>query len=515
MERLFLDFFSRSPLEYWGFHDTFLSITDFSIFFAPISEVKKDRMKPPSRSRHKVLYSLAIQLLMLLSAGTPGAHSEELPGFASAISRVFKQTGPAVVHIRAMQRAGAAFPRLEGFFFQRPNNIMPRTKGEGSGFLFHKTGLLLTNEHVVSGASQLIVTLSDDREFSAEIVGQDRSHDLAVLQITDEDFKGVLPDVMVARLGDSTKLEVGSWVVAIGSPFGLSRTVSAGIVSALGRQLQLDRDREYFNLIQTDAAINPGNSGGPLLNLKGEVIGINTAINPDGQGLGFAIPINLARKIGRDIIKTGKVQRTWLGLEPRDITPSMARHLEMPNPRGAYLTRVIPGGPADEASLEAGDVILEVRGRPLSGAAVLIEQIQETPAGNALPLTVLKQDKRILRLAPIVRAYGQSSQRGQKHRTLRGERVEMLGIHGVTLRDAVDAPRHLPPRLEGVLVQTVERGSRAEAMGLQARDVILRLGRWNTPSVKSLKRILKLLPARVDLAMAVLRGDYWIFLVED
>jgi Do/DeqQ family serine protease len=457
-----------------------------------------------------------LALLAILGA-TTGLGAEELPGFASAVSDVFKKVSPSVVHISALTTAGDVHyfydPRYDRFFYSRPNNVVPRKAGEGSGFVLDSSGRILTNEHVIANADRLVVTLADDREYDARVIGRDRAHDVAVLQIDDEDFRGPLPPEMVATMGDSTGLDVGAWVIAIGSPFSLSKTVTAGIVSALGRRLQLDEEREYYNLIQTDAAINPGNSGGPLLNLKGEVIGINTAINPAGQGLGFAIPINLARKIARDLIATGSYQRTWLGIDARDVTPAVARHLGLSRPQGVYLSRVVPGGPADKAGLEVGDVILEVRSRHLKDSSVLVEQIQETPAGKPLPITVRRQGKGRLKYAPVVQAYGKGAD-GKLSRTREpfGDTLAELGIRAVGLEDAA---RRVGQRreMDGVLVLEVRPGGRGDRMGLQVADIIQKVGRVPVPDMETLGKALRRLRSR-EMVLTVFRDGTFLMLAE-
>ena len=462
---------------------------------------------------------LPVASLLLVMATTCGG--EELPGFESAITQVFEKAAPAVVHIHALVGGRTQVPYYYDPFEGRlyagpPQRSEPRRAGEGSGFVFDASGLVLTNEHVVAGADKLVVTLADERELDAVVVGTDREHDVAVLRIDDPDLQGDLPASMVATLGDSSGIKVGQWVVAIGAPFGLSKTVSAGIVSAMGRELDIGRDREYFNLIQTDAAINPGNSGGPLLDLRGHVVAINTAINAQGQGLGFALPINLARKVAADLVRTGSYQRTWLGIEPRDVTPGVARHLGLSQPRGVYLSRVVPGGPAAGVGLEAGDVVLEVRGKTLKDSTVLIEQIQETRAGSPLPLKVLKRDGSLVEVAPIVRALGETDASpetsGPGARKDRSVAFPELGLRGVAVQDADRLPPGLPDRLEGVLVLEIERGGHGAALGLRQGDVITRVGRVATPDVLRLRRLLRTLAPEDGHFLTVLRGDRWLFL---
>ena len=464
-------------------------------------------------------------LAAALIAGSAARTSaeEELPGFADAITKVVEKVEASVVNIKAVAHGRAQAPLFydpyqDQFFYGRPNNVMPQRQGEGSGFIFDAAGLILTNAHVVEGADELTVTLSTGQRMAAKVVGTDPSHDLAVLKVADKGFRGFAEN-QVARLGDSTNLKVGSWAVAIGSPFSLSKTVTVGIISALGRHLQIDREREYFNLIQTDAAINPGNSGGPLMNLKGEVIAINTAINPAGQGLGFAIPINLAKKVSQDLVAHGTVTRTWLGIELGEVSQAMAKQLGLDRPFGVYLARVIKGGPADRVGLEAGDVILRVRGKDLEDPRVLIEQVQETGLGNQIELEVMRQDGTRRTVSPEVAAYGATGPGGEKPDEPGprggGTRFAELGIRGQTLGSMRIKPAGTPPGLEGVLVLEVERGSPAEKLGLEPGDVIQKLGRVPTPKASDLREALQSGQLERGASVTVFRDGYWHFLAQE
>ena len=225
--------------------------------------------------------------------------------------------------------------------------------------------------------------------------------DLAVIKLADEAYTPPLPEKCVAKLGNSDKLRVGEWVVAIGSPYRLQRTVTAGIISALGRYIPTSESRRYNNLIQTDASINPGNSGGPLVDLKGRVIGVNAAVRIQGQGLGFAIPVNLARKIKDDILAVGRVRRSWLGITFEPMTNVLSRKLKLPRPFGVIVKSVTDGSPAGEAEIKSGDIILAVDGHEIENHSQLVEQIQETPIGNTIEVAVLRGRKKIDRTVKI------------------------------------------------------------------------------------------------------------------
>src|SRR5438128_4678374 len=315
-----------------------------------------------------------------------------LRAMEDAFSAVADRVTPAVVHVSTVQKKGAGGPaeeapeRFKEFFgeefYERYFRRRPRedARATGSGVLVDPKGYILTNNHVIENAQDIIVRLSDQRKFTARLVGRDPKTDLAVLKV---DAPAALP---VAELGDSDQLRVGQWAIAIGNPFGLDRTVTVGIVSATARNRV--GVATYENFIQTDASINPGNSGGPLLNLDGKVIGINTAIVAAGQGIGFAIPINQAREVMRQLIASGRVVRGWLGIAIQDVTDELAGTFGVREREGVLVAEVINGGPAEAAGVRQGDVIVELNGAP----------IKEVPDPPALYRTLaqLKPGDRVL-----------------------------------------------------------------------------------------------------------------------
>ena len=290
----------------------------------------------------------------------------------ASFSELAKQAQPGVVNIRTVKTVKGG-GRVFRHFFGNPfnpqdpfHNFGPspderapdyKQRSLGSGFIIDRDGYIVTNNHVIEGADEIKVSLANDKEFDAEIVGRDPNTDLALIKI-----KGA-SDLVPLKLGDSDKLLVGSWVVAIGSPFGLEQTVTAGIVSAKGRVIG---SGPYDDFIQTDASINPGNSGGPLLNMNGEVVGINTAIVAQGQGIGFAIPVNLARGIIEQLKAHGSVTRGWLGVGIQDLTPELAEYYGLKDKQGVLVAQVFEGDPADKAGIKAKDVIIEVDGKPIT-----------------------------------------------------------------------------------------------------------------------------------------------------
>ncbi|HEU5394228.1 MAG TPA: trypsin-like peptidase domain-containing protein [Candidatus Methylomirabilis sp.] len=341
-------------------------------------------------------------LLVVLPTGPASrAELEQDPAFIRLAERVT----PAVVNIRAQSLPGARRGRrpspipLDPFFrdfFERAPEGGPREEQTslGSGVIIDKRGFVLTNNHVIKEADTILVRLATRKEYPARVIGQDSRTDVAVIRVeTDQE----LPE---AHLGDSDSLRVGEWAVAIGNPFGLNHTLTVGVVSATGRSDVGITSQEDF--VQTDASINPGNSGGPLLNIRGEVIGINTAIVASGQGIGFAIPINLARKVAQDLIREGRVTQGWLGAGLTGLTREAARGLGVEPDAGVLVEQVLPGGPAEAAGIRAGDVIAAIRGRRVRTPGEVRTLVAEAEVGKPLELTLLR-DSRELRVAVIIR----------------------------------------------------------------------------------------------------------------
>lgn len=323
------------------------------------------------------------------------AAERSLPSFAHLAAEV----SPAVVYIEVVAIEKVAQPELRfppepfgehtpfpGFRspFPSPFPGELRRRGSGSGFIIRKDGLILTNNHLVEGAKEITVTLADKRAYNATVVGRDPKTDLAVLRIKPKE------ELSVVQLGDSDALQVGDWVLAIGNPFGLSNTVTVGIVSAKGRVIGAG---PYDDFIQTDASINPGNSGGPLFNARGEVIGINSAIfsqSGGNIGIGFAIPINLAKRLLPELETTGSVTRGWLGVSIQKMTAELAYSLGHTQARGALVADVVPGGPAEKAGISRGDVIVTYNGKGVDDFAALPSLVATTPVGDTVPVEVVR-----------------------------------------------------------------------------------------------------------------------------
>ncbi len=377
-------------------------------------------------------------------------------------------------------------------FFRRFFNVpdRPQELAAGSGVIVDaRQGIVLTNHHVIKNAAQVIVTLKDRRQFPATLVGTDPATDIAVLKIDAQNLTAL-------KLGDSDQLSVGDFVVAIGNPFGLGQTVTSGIVSALGRTgLNLEG---YEDFIQTDASINPGNSGGALVNLRGELIGINTAIiGPSGGnvGIGFAVPVNMARAVMNQIVRFGEVRRGRLGIEIEDLTPDAAAKLKAPTAEGAVIANVQADSPADKAGLRRGDVVLGFNGRPVKSGPDLRNRLGLTPVGEDIELTVFRDGRQLTIKTQIAAPQGLTAVDSQVVPQLAGLKIANL-----------DRSNPQAARVEGVLVVGVENGSVAAGYGLRAGDVIAAINRQRVRNITEFLAALRGLER--GFTMTVVRGDF-------
>ena len=347
-----------------------------------------------------VIISCLTMMQGAANAADPNQEGAQKPQFSTdlrfIITQIAKATIPAVVHIEVTQQQVIPYsPFLENPQSpfsnppQAPKKFKRELRGLGTGVLIDETGDILTNNHVVDEATNIKVILSDAKQYAARIVGKDPKSDLAVIKINSD---SKLPFV---TFGDSDKVEVGEWVVAIGHPRGLDQTVTAGIISAKHRQGITDPS-SYQDFLQTDAAINPGNSGGPLINLKGEVIGINSVIASESggsEGIGFAIPSNFAVSISKTLIAYGKVKRGWIGVSIQDLEPEKAKSLKMEAPKGALVVDVVKGGPADKAGLKKDDIVIKAGGKEVNDPGSLRNRVAATPIGTGLQIVVLRDGK--------------------------------------------------------------------------------------------------------------------------
>jgi len=368
------------------------------------------------------------------------------------------------------------FEQFERFFGTLPEQ--PRTQNSlGSGFIITSDGYIVTNAHVVEKATQITVTIREpDEEYEAKVVGRDPETDLALLKIEATNLP-VLP------LGDSDKAVIGSWVVAIGNPFGLDHTVTAGIISAKGRIIGAG---SFDDFIQTDASINPGNSGGPLLNLDGEVVGINTAIVAAGQGIGFAIPSNAAKPIIAQLKEHGKVTRGWLGVTIQPVDANTAKALGLPEPRGALVASVVEGQPAAKAGIGPGDVILAVEGTPIKDVNELLRLISGMKPGEKVTLTVFSKGAE--RKVPTTLATRSTELLAESTRPGKESETEGLGLAVRPVTEPEARALGLD-KATGLLVAEVGPASPAAEAGVQQGDVILQANQTPVGSVKELQRI--------------------------
>jgi serine protease Do len=407
---------------------------------------------------------------------------------------VAKKVQPAVVNIttekmitmRPWDRYGEDFFRgspFEDFF--RGFGSPPRERGReyqhkqrsgGSGVIVDKEGHILTNNHVVEGVDKVKVRLNDGREFTATVKGQDSRTDLAVLHIKAKD----LP---VAALGDSDKLEVGEWAIAIGSPFGLEHTVTVGVISAKGRSGL--GTGTYEDFIQTDASINPGNSGGPLINIEGEVIGINAMIIQPGTGIGFAIPINTAKQILSDLITQGKVVRPWLGISAQDLTPEMMEHFKVKEKDGVLVGQVHAGTGAEKAGLSSGDIIKSVDDKPVKNVNELVKEILRKKVGQKVKLSIIR-DGKPTNIEVTTTAMPEKPEIAKEK-----EEEEKLGAKVQELTPQLAARYRISGIKKGVVVIGVEDGSVAEEIGLQEGDVILEINRKKIENLRDFDNAVK------------------------
>ncbi|MDR2553893.1 MAG: DegQ family serine endoprotease [Fibromonadaceae bacterium] len=372
---------------------------------------------------------------------------------------------------------------------QKPKESERKQQGQGSGVIISSSGQILTNNHVVEGADQITVVLSDKREFKAKIVGTDKQTDIAVLQI-----EGEIKGLPVAHLGNSDALRVGEWVIAIGNPFGLSQTVTKGIVSAKG--VHNRGITSYENFIQTDAAINPGNSGGGLFNLSGELIGINTAIlsrSGGFQGIGFAIPVNLAKSIMGDLLSVGKVSRGWLGVSIQDVSSNIAKALNLKPAKGALISEVFENSPADKGGLKVGDVILTINGKGVEDANDLRNTVAMLRPGEKADFEILRDGKNMkLKVSIALRDENNLAGAAPSSKESEKKAESSKNDWGIKVADLTKAQKKeagLSESSAGVLIVYVDEKSPAAKAGVRPGDIILAANHRGLSNVKDFNSI--------------------------
>ncbi|MCB1854907.1 MAG: DegQ family serine endoprotease [Halieaceae bacterium] len=457
---------------------------------------------------NRMLTSVAVACVLLAYSALSAA---SLPEFREIV----KKNSPAVVKIIVEQDTSVApghpgtdeIPEYLRRFFEFRGAPPPQhheQMGMGSGFVISEDGYIVTNNHVVEGASSVLVRLSDRREFDAEVIGTDPRSDLALLRIE-------ASDLPVLKLGKDGELEVGEWVLAIGSPFGLDYSVTAGIVSAKGRSLPTERNENYVPFIQTDVAINPGNSGGPLFNLDGEVVGVNSQIftrSGGSIGLSFAIPVSVVRNVVEQLKADGRVTRGWLGVTIQDVDKNLAESFGLDRPRGALVVEVAPGGPADDAGLQSGDIILSFDGTEIPTSAQLPHVVGLETPGTEVVVEVMRDRKRKeidvevgglgaedgFSLTASGTATGQGGRLGALVEEAPAELLERWGING------------------GVLVREVAPDSVAAEAGVLPGDVITLIGSTPIKSVASYADVEAGLPAGGSVPLRLIRRGSPLFI---
>jgi serine protease Do len=445
-------------------------------------------------------------VLVILFAGITAGHTFGAP---DSFSDVSEQVRKGVVNIsttKIVERKGfSEFFNDELFrkFFGDQIPDIPehrkrfKSKSLGSGFVLEDSGLIVTNNHVIEDADEIIVKLSDEKEFNAKLVGTDPLTDLALLKIDPEGEK-----LYPLELGNSDKAKVGDWVVAVGNPFGLEWTVTAGIVSAKGRVLG---EGPYDNFMQTDASINPGNSGGPLVNLNGEVIGINTAIIPSGQGLGFAIPVNMLKDL-LPKLKEGKVERGWLGVSLQPMDEKLAKTFGLDEPTGALIADVIKGDPADKAGIKAGDIILEFYDKKIADQRDLVNYIGSKSPGETVKIKLFRNGKEITLNVKLGKR--ESQEVASK---------EYRSDSEITVSELNNAEKNALGIENGVKVTNIDQMSNAYEAGLRAGDVIVWINRKQVRSAEEFYNIYTSLKPGDTVALKVVsrQGNRFIAFDKD
>lgn len=492
-----------------------------------------------TQGRKNFLIALTVSLLftgMLVAAFSTGAVGSPAPsavpapaptmtqggpsdtGVGRGFAHIVKAVRPAVVNITASRVMGTGFsdaPGVPDWFKFGPQDKHsfgmphvpnpgqgPREMGTGSGVIVSPEGYVVTNHHVVDGAKTVTVALLDKREFTGSIVGSDPQTDLAVIKIQGDN----LPFI---AWGDSSKLEVGDYVLAIGSPFGLRSTVTQGIVSAKGRGVGIT---QYEDFIQTDAAINPGNSGGALVNMHGELVGINTAIlsrSGGYQGVGLAIPASIGQHVYASLVSTGKVTRGFLGVGIQAVTPELAKSFHLDRPAGAIVTEVRDASPADQAGLRRGDTIIGYQDQPIAGPRELQRAVTTTPVGTEVTITVMRDGaEQALRTTIVEHPMGQQIAASQQPDT--ESRLAGLTVEDLTPRTAKRLG--IDGHVAGVVVTDIRAGSQAEQAGLVQGDVIREINHTPVESSQDFRQAVNALPKEQTILLFINRQGTPLFL---
>lgn len=477
------------------------------------------KFRQRSVSRNIIILTLPL-LLFLLTLTSPISAQDSnsissLRQIGKAFAGVAKKASPAVVWIKS-EKKGREYPAsqrdqfngpfdpfeddfFDFFFRHQPRNRRspqqrPRQLSQASGFIIDPNGYILTNNHVVEGADKITVILADERKFEAELIGTDPDSEVAVVKIDANDLSYL-------KLADSDKIEVGEWVIAIGNPFGLSHTVTAGIVSAKGRNIGLT---EYEDFIQTDAAINPGNSGGPLLNLDGEVVGINTAIisgSGGNMGIGLAIPINMAKAVYKQLIETGTVSRGALGIYIRELSPELASSLNIEETNGIVVIDVVEGSAAEKVGMKVYDVIVELDGEKIEQLNEFRNHIAMLSPGTKIKITIIRDGKR--KKLDVELGQRKKDQLIANY----GKIVKQLGITVENLTDD-SAKRFGYQGASGVIVSQVQRNSIADLANITPGMLIMEVNRKVVSNIKEFNKAIEEAYEKNSVLLLVNNGQY-------
>jgi serine protease Do len=408
-----------------------------------------------------------------------------LEAWQNRVVQIEQMTGRAVVSIKteSQDKRGPQTGK------EAPKGELPH-RGVGSGVIVDARGLVLTNNHVIERADEIELTLADGRNFKGMVIGRDPKTDLAMVKVDADQ------DLPVVVLGDSDEVKVGHWAVAIGNPFGLGQSLTVGVISGVGRgELGLSTFEDY---IQTDASINPGNSGGPLVNIRGEVIGINTAINPIGRGIGFAIPINMAKEVMQQLLENGRVVRGYLGVVIQTMSPELAGKFDVAENGGVLVGDILRGSPAEQAGLKRGDVILDYAGRPVHKMQELQRLVASTPPGTPVRVKVLR-DRQEQLIALEISELKDAEPRPEPAGSRFGLTLDVL---------SKDLARQFNLKSEeGVVITSVESGSPAARDGLRKGDVILEVERATVSNLDAFKNVVSNLDPSDDVLLLILRED--------
>ena len=464
---------------------------------------------------HIFRYVMVALLVGLLAGFAPSLYavSQEADTLMvpNSFSQLAKDAKPSVVNIRTVSTVKGG-GNVFNHFFGNPNDgrrnpfeefwgpymdNQPqrefKQRSLGSGFIIDKEGYIVTNNHVVENADQIKVKLADEKEFDAEIVGRDPKTDLALIKISAK------TDLIPIKMGDSDKANVGNWVVAIGSPFGLEQTVTAGIISAKGRIIGFG---PYEDFIQTDASINPGNSGGPLINMQGEVVGINTAIIASGQGIGFAIPVNMAKDILTQLKSYGEVTRGWLGVGIQDLSQELKRYYGVESDGGVLITQVFEGDPAEKAGIKANDIIVEIGGKTVTSARELSSIIANTEIGKKTTIKLLRDGK-----PKTVQV--ELAKRDDEKLVAKGpgeENNDDIGIQLMDLSQENAGRFGFEADEKGVLIIGIKPGGKAENAGVLRGDLIKEVNHERVSSVREYTKLVKKLDQGDELQFLIRRA---------